>query len=297
MRSLLEISNFSKDELKKLLETIELYANDSKNYPQIKSPVASLFYEDSTRTRVSFQLAALNLGMKYVNIDVANSSENKGETLIDSINTLHAMGIKGFIIRHKSPKLIHQLHDAIPSASFINAGSGMYAHPTQTLLDLTTIRQRVDNMVNAKIVIVGDIKHSRVASSLVTGLTLLGVTNIVCVAPSYFKPENATWQVDWQSNLNEALVGADVVVALRVQKERFHPEMKISLADYQKEYRLDVRHFSLTNPGAFLMHPGPINRDVEITSALADSEKSAILQQVKNGVFARMAILTHLLAI
>ncbi len=294
MRSLLEITDFSKKDLLKMLARIDSYVVQPDSWPKLSNSVASLFYEDSTRTRVSFELAALNLGMKTIQVDVSRSSENKGEELTDTIKTLHAMGINAFIIRHKEPKLIHELHQQIKTASFINAGSGMFAHPTQALLDLYTIKQRLDNFSQAKIVIVGDIKHSRVANSLISGLKLLDAKKIVCVSPDYFKPLKPSWQVSWEDNLDFALTGADVVVALRVQKERFKSDLNVSLDDYQHKYRLSKEKLAMANPGVFVMHPGPVNRGVEITQELADSEKSVILQQVRNGVFARMAVLSML---
>ncbi len=294
MRSLLEISDLSYEELKGLLKLTHQYQEDKHSWPLINVPVCSLFYENSTRTRVSFELAATNLGMKFIQLDSDSSSETKGEALLDTVKTLQAMGINTFLVRHSDPKMIHILNQEVKNAHFVNAGSGMFAHPSQALLDLYTITQHIKDIAHAKVVICGDIKHSRVANSLITGLKLIGVSNIVCASPSYFSRDFGDSKVKTEHSLDNALVDADMVVALRVQNERLGEGVSIAFSEYKKDYCLTIDRLKVCHPNVLVMHPGPINRGVEIDSELADSNCSLILEQVRNGVYARMAILSFL---
>lgn len=291
MRHLLEISQLNKQLVEVLISRATAFiTSGSKSWPQIQGAIASLFYENSTRTKISFELAARQLGMSLINVNLERSSEAKGEEIVDTLKTLEAMGIQGFIFRHVKEKLVHQLSEAIPNASFINAGDGMHAHPTQTLTDLFTIKQAKAHFDKLRVVILGDILHSRVANSLIQGLLMMGTKDICLSAPDYFMPKDAG-NVNIEKSLDKALREADVVVCLRVQKERIKSSLETVFEDYVGDYRLDEKKLSNAKPDVIVMHPGPMNRGVEITSSVADGDKSVILKQVKNGVFVRMAVL------
>lgn len=291
MRSFLDIASLSHDDLISLLDLTHQFKQGKSL--SMTGQVASLFYENSTRTRVSFELAAIKLGLTPILIDIEHSSEAKGETVKDTIQTLHAMGIDSFVMRHKSEGLIHDLNEKLEGVRFVNAGDGKHSHPTQTLLDLYTMQQQLSDFSQAKVVVVGDIVHSRVANSLVCGLVKLGVGELVFCAPDYFLPEKVNGAMI-EPDLKIALKDADVVMGLRVQKERFSPTFDASLDEYICSYQLSSDTLSYAKPDAVVMHPGPMNREVEITSELADSQRSLIWQQVKNGVYARMAVLSSL---
>jgi len=291
MRSFLDIASVSRDHLLELLDLTHQFKQGKSL--SLDGQVASLFYENSTRTRVSFELAASKLGLTHILIDIAHSSENKGETVKDTLQTLHAMGIATFVMRHKSEGLIHELNESIPSIQLVNAGDGKHAHPTQTLLDLYTMTQHVPDLSKAKVVVVGDIVHSRVANSLIAGLNKLNVGELVFCAPEQFLPKKVNLATV-ESDLKTALKDTDVVMGLRVQKERFSEAFEASLDDYIKDYQLSSESLKFAKPNAIVMHPGPMNRELEITSELADSQQSVIWQQVENGVYARMAVLASL---
>lgn len=263
------------------------------NYLQGRS-VMTLFYENSTRTRVSFELAAKYMGAHAVNVSVSTSSVAKGETLIDTGRTLDVMGTDIVVIRHSQPGAPHLLAKNI-HASVINAGDGMHEHPTQALLDMYTMREAKGGLDGLKVAIVGDIMHSRVARSNMIGLGKMGA-RVNIFAPATLLPlgiENMGCHIC--SSLEEAVDGADVVMGLRIQKERLKKALIPSTEEYARFFGLDTRHLAGAKKDALVMHPGPVNRGVEMTSLLIDCDQSRINEQVTNGVAVRMALL-YLLA-
>lgn len=255
--------------------------------------VATLFYENSTRTRNSFETAARILGARTMSISVSTSSVQKGETLIDTGRTLDALGTDLVVIRHSmagTPNLLA----ANVKTSVVNAGDGMNEHPTQSLLDLYTMKEKFGTLIGLKVVIVGDVKHSRVARSNIWALGKMGAETIV-VAPYTLLPsgiEELGCEVN--TDLEEALIGANVVMGLRIQLERQKAGLFPSLGEYSDEFGINADRLYGICENALVMHPGPINRGVEITSEVADSGNSAICEQVTNGVAVRMAVMDML---
>ncbi len=258
--------------------------------------VVNLFFEPSTRTRTSFELAARRLGALVVNFDIGTSSTSKGESLEDTLATLEAMDSDAFVVRHKqngTPALLaaHARHAAI-----LNAGDGNHAHPTQGLLDLLTIRDHKSRIDGLKVAICGDIRHSRVARSDIHGLAALGAGEIRLCGPAELLP--AAEDVpgcDLYKDFDAALEGADVVIMLRLQKERMASLPGLDEAEYFTRYGLDRARLARADADAIVMHPGPMNRGVEIAPDVADGERSVVLEQVANGIFVRMAVLATLL--
>lgn len=258
--------------------------------------VVNLFFENSTRTRTSFELAARRLGALVVNFDIASSSTSKGETLEDTLATLEAMDADAFIVRHKENGTPARLAKHTRHAAVLNAGDGNHAHPTQGLLDLLTIRDRKGRIEGLNVAICGDIRHSRVARSDVHGLTALGAGDIRLCGPAALLPRADEFpQCRVFEDFDAALEGADVVVMLRLQKERMDSLTGLDEHSYFARYGLDTKRLARANRDALVMHPGPMNRGVEITSDVADGTQSAVLDQVANGVFVRMAALAELL--
>jgi aspartate carbamoyltransferase catalytic subunit len=256
--------------------------------------VCTLFFEPSTRTRNSFQLAATRLGADVLNFDAGNSSGKKGETAIDTMRNLEAMGVGCFIVRTAIDGGLQELIEAArPETRFINAGDGRSNHPTQGLLDMLTIRQFKGTDFSAlKVAIVGDIRHSRVARSDLQALKKLGCTDIRYCAPDSLLPEEGILDGCRRTqDLRDALDGADVVMTLRLQHERMTQGLVQSLEDYHRDYGLSDARLTHAKADAIVMHPGPMNRGVEITDALADGPRSVIMAQVSNGVAVRMACL------
>lgn len=259
----------------------------------------NLFFEPSTRTRTSFDLAAQRLGAQVVNFDITSSSTVKGETLLDTIHTLEAMHCDAFVVRHKqtgTPAFIAQ--HLRSHASVVNAGDGSHAHPTQGLLDVLTLRHVRGDLSRLRVVICGDIAHSRVARSDVHALHALGVTEVRLCAPPVLLPSSESIEFagcELSSDLDTAMEDRDVVIVLRLQKERMDVAQVPSEADYFRTFGLSSARLARANPGCVVMHPGPINRNVEIADDVADGPQSLILEQVANGVFVRMAVLAHLL--
>lgn len=263
------------------------------NYLQGRS-VITLFYENSTRTRVSFELAAKYMGAHAVNVSVSTSSVAKGETLIDTGKTLDVMGSDIVVIRHSQPGAPHLLAKHI-NASVINAGDGMHEHPTQALLDMFTMQEAKGGLEGLTVAIIGDIMHSRVARSNIIGLGKMGA-KVRVFAPATLLPigiENMGCQIC--SSLEEAVSDADVIMGLRIQKERLKKALIPSTEEYARFFGLDVHHLAAAKKDVLVMHPGPVNRGVEMTSLLIDSDQSKINEQVTNGVAVRMALL-YLLA-
>lgn len=257
--------------------------------------VVNLFYENSTRTRTSFEIAAKKLGMGVINIDIATSSVKKGESLADTVRTIDAMDVDAIIIRHETSGAPQQVTEWV-NCAVINAGDGTNEHPTQALLDACTIMQRKGKLAGLKIAICGDILHSRVARSNLHFLSKFGA-DLHVIAPAELMPDDKNLpSVTRHTDLATGIRDADVVMMLRLQLERMDKTIYPDLLDYQTAYRLDRAKLSGAKPDAIVMHPGPLNRMVEITDDVADDpHQSVILTQVKNGVFARMAVLDLLL--
>jgi|SRR5579885_18957 len=254
--------------------------------------VAKLFFEPSTRTRASFELAARRLGADVLNLDIGASSAVKGESLEDTLYTLEAMNVDVFVVRHKEegvPALMAR--HAAPHVHVLSAGEAHVSHPTQGLLDVFTIRRHKKDFSNLSVAIVGDIKHSRVARSAVRALVTLGTRDIRLAGPKSLLPRKGELNGELCTDADEAIAGADVVMMLRIQKERMQKAAVPSAAAYFKRYGLDVKRLKLAKPGAIVMHPGPMNRGIEIAPEVADGPQSVIREQVTNGVAVRMAVL------
>lgn len=261
--------------------------------------VCTLFFEPSTRTRSSFQLAAARLGADVLSFDAGSSSAKKGETAVDTLRNLEAMGVDCFVVRTGVDGELQTLIDAAgPNTHFINAGDGRSNHPTQALLDMLTIRQRKGgDFSRLRVVMAGDILHSRVARSDLQALKMLGCGEIRVCGPDSLMPADGTLSgCERFSDFNEALQGADVVMMLRLQRERMEQGLVGSLEQYFSDYGLDTDRLAMAKPDAIVMHPGPMNRGVEISDAVADGPQSVILEQVSNGVAVRMAALRAVLA-
>lgn len=294
-KHLLGLKDLTAQEIKLILDTAgpmkEVIQRDIKKVPTLRGKlVVTLFYEPSTRTRTSFELAAKYMGADTVSIATSTSSVTKGESLRDTAQTLAAMGADAVIIRHSaagSPVLLSRYI----KASVINGGDGMHEHPTQALLDMFTIREKLGRIEGLKVVILGDILHSRVARSNIWGLTKMGA-EVRVVGPPTLIPkgiENLGVKVFYR--VEEALRGADVINVLRIQRERQKKGLFPSLREYALLYQLTPERLRLAKPNALVLHPGPMNRGIEISPAVADGLQSAITEQVTNGVAVRMALL------
>ena len=294
MQHFLQISDLTRLEINALLQRA-LHFKESQNFPKYSQHItANLFYENSTRTRVSFEVAAHHLGMHPVNFDLASSSETKGETIEDTINNLAAMGVSIFVIRHSQEGLQQSLVKTCSGVHFVNAGDGKHAHPTQAMLDLMTIIETKPNLKQLKIAIVGDILHSRVANSLQVLFSKAEVGELVMIGPEAWHPATVHYGTVTNS-LKEGLQDADVVIGLRVQRERIAQSEFMDLQFFRKNFALTNETIAYAKPDALVMHPGPMNRGIEIDSEVADGSQSKIFEQVKNGVFMRMAILEALI--
>lgn len=302
MNHLLSTHDLSIDEIVQLLELADHMAEiNSRAVPKVPAlrgkTIASVFFEDSTRTRLSFETAAKRLSAEVMTFSASTSSVNKGESLRDTIETLTAMGVHAFVVRHKSsgvPKQITQW----TNAAVVNAGDGWHQHPTQAMLDAYTITRNFgdkESMAGRTIAIVGDIKHSRVARSNVDVFTRMGA-NVVLVAPDALLPNSiAGWNVSTASSIDEVVGHVDVLYMLRMQRERMDESLVISLKEYTELYALTEERAARLAPHALLMHPGPINRGVEMQVDPSEVPGSRILQQVANGISVRMAVLFSLL--
>ncbi|MFW0089368.1 MAG: aspartate carbamoyltransferase catalytic subunit [Coxiella endosymbiont of Haemaphysalis qinghaiensis] len=252
--------------------------------------VANLFFEASTRTRNSFEIATERLGAIILNPNLKASALNKGESILDMVRNLQAMGTRFFIIRHTENNQPRVLAEQLEHSVVINAGDGNHQHPTQGLIDLMTIQQHKSNWTKLCVTIVGDIYYSRVANSLIDGLLIMGVPEIRLTGPPQLLPETIkSPRIKKFSELEAGLINSDVVVILRLQKER-HSSL-INLNTFRRLYSLTAEKLALVKPDAIIMHPGPVNREIEMTSEVVDSKQSVILEQVQNGVAIRMAIL------
>ena len=258
--------------------------------------VANLFFEPSTRTRASFDLAAQRLGADVLNLDVNTTSRKKGESILDTIYTLQAMGVDIFVVRDAQAGVPAYIARHVAGhVSILNAGEAHVSHPTQGLLDLLTIRQHKDSFGDLKVVIVGDVQHSRVARSAAEGLVTMGVGELCLVSPQALAPEPGTIPAEAKVlfDLDAGIRDADVVMALRIQRERIgNLDGVPDIDEYFARYGVSHERMKNAAPGAIVMHPGPMNRGIEIESSLADSPRSVITQQVANGVAVRMAVLS-----
>ena len=256
--------------------------------------IVNLFYENSTRTRISFELAEKRLSANPVNFSVSGSAVNKGESLKDTVENIEAMKIDAIVVRHAAsgvPQFLTQFSKAV----IINAGDGANEHPTQALLDIMTIRQKLGNLEGVNVAIIGDILHSRVARSNVWGMKTLGMNVCLC-GPSTLMPQHdELLGVKTTTKIDEAIENADVVMLLRMQLERQDTGLFPSMREYRQLFGLDITKIEKMKPEAIIMHPGPINRSMEIASEIADCPRSVILDQVTNGVALRMAVLSLLL--
>lgn len=258
--------------------------------------IVNLFFEASTRTRTSFEIAARRLGAEVISITAAGSSVSKGESLVDTLNTLGAMRPDCIVMRHSASGAPHFLSRYLP-IPFVNAGDGTHEHPTQALLDARTILDRRGSLEGLRVAIIGDIAHSRVARSNIFLLSKFGVQVVLCGPPSLLPREigRIAPGLELTSDMEQAIRGADVIMMLRVQLERQH-EAAFPANEYFQFYGLRPEHVELAKPDVIVMHPGPINRGREISSEVADSQRSAILNQVGNGIAVRMAVLERVLA-
>ena len=296
---LLSIDGLPRDVLVRILDTAGTFlsVNDRevKKVPLLRGKsIFNLFFENSTRTRTTFEIAAKRLSADVINLDIARSSTAKGESLLDTIANLSAMHADMFIVRHSesgAPYLVAR-HCA-PHVHVINAGDGRHAHPTQGLLDMYTIRHYKHDFANLTVAIVGDIVHSRVARSDIHALTTLGVAEIRAVGPKTLVPGDLKEMgVRVCHDMVEGIRGADVIIMLRLQNERMSGAMLPSAGEFFKSYGLTPEKLALAHPEAIVMHPGPINRGVEIHSDVADGKQSVILPQVTFGIAVRMAVMS-----
>ena len=295
-KDILGIQDMTTDEISLILETaesfLEISTREIKKVPTLRGKsVINLFYEASTRTRTSFEIAGKRLSADTINISASTSSVVKGETLLDTARTLEAMNPDIIVLRHSAAGAPHLLARMVRQ-SIINAGDGAHEHPSQALLDMMTIKEKKGRIAGLKVAIVGDILHSRVARSNIYGLTKMGA-RVVVAGPATMMPRDIERMgVRAYTKIEEAIADADVVMMLRIQMERQKQNVFPSLREYAQHYCLSRRHMKLTGPDAIVMHPGPINRGVEISPDIADDPGcSVILDQVNKGVAVRMAML------
>jgi len=294
-KDILGIKELSKDEILLILDTadsfIEISTREIKKVPTLRGKtVINLFYEASTRTRTSFEIAGKRLSADTINISASTSSVVKGETLLDTARNLEAMNPDVIVIRHSAAGAPHMLAGMVKQ-SIINAGDGAHEHPTQALLDMMTIRAKKGRLENLNIAIVGDIAHSRVARSNIYGLKKMGA-QVTVAGPATMIPRDIEQMgVTVYSSLDEAIKEVDVIMMLRIQIERQHQNIFPSLREYAQRFCLSKKNISLAKKDVLVMHPGPINRGVEISPDIADGPYSVILDQVTNGVAVRMALL------
>jgi aspartate carbamoyltransferase catalytic subunit len=301
MKHLLSAGDLTRDDALRILDTAdELLAvaqRPIKKMPTLRGrTVVNLFFEDSTRTRISFEAAAKRLSADVINFSAKGSSVSKGESLKDTAMTLQAMGADAVVIRHHASGAPHRLaYSAWTNGAVINAGDGMHEHPTQALLDAFTMRRHLGDLQGRNVTIVGDVLHSRVARSNALLLHTLGA-QVTLVAPPTLLPVGIdTWPVETSYDLDTAVEKADAVMMLRVQRERMNASYFPSAREYSRRYGLDQARMNRMPEGAIVMHPGPMNRGMEITADVADSGRSVIVEQVTNGVAVRMAVLYLLL--
>ena len=303
LRHLLTLDGLPRPMLEGLLARAQALVDDARGgvaqrHVLAGKAVCTLFFEPSTRTRSSFSLAAQRLGADLLNFDASTASTTKGEADLDTLKTLEAMGVHAFVVRHKRDGAVAELAAAAqPGTVLLNAGDGRSNHPTQGLLDMLTLRQAKGEDFSAlKVVIVGDVKHSRVARSDLHALRALGCGEIRVCAPASLLPDDDTLRgCIVGDDLDAMLEGVDAAMMLRLQRERMAEGLVASLEDYHRDFGLDAARLRRAAPEAIVMHPGPMNRGIEITDEVADGPQSRVLRQVANGVAVRMAVLEALL--
>ena len=299
LKHFLTIEGLSKQLLNEILDTAESFAGMSeqqvKKVPLLRGKtIINLFFENSTRTRTTFELAATRLSADVLSMNIATSATSKGESLLDTIRNLEAMHVDMFVVRHALSGAAHFIaqHSA-PHISVINAGDGQHAHPTQAMLDMFTIRQHKKQFAGLKVAIVGDLLHSRVARSQIQALNTLGVAEVRVIAPKTLLPAQVkSMGVIDLHDMAEGLADIDVIMMLRLQKERMNSAFLPSESEYFRCFGLTEAKLKYAKSDVIVMHPGPINRGVEIASGVADGPHSVILQQVSNGIAVRMAIMS-----
>ncbi len=301
-RHILDLDDFTREEVELVFEITdamaEILTRDVKRVPTLRGKtIVTLFYEPSTRTRASFELAAKNLSADTVSLYASKSSVVKGESLVDSLRTIQALGADVIVMRHSQSGAPYLATEHLRT-SIINGGDGWHAHPSQALLDLYTIRRHLRELANLKVVIVGDIMHSRVARSNIWGMTTMGAKVVLCAPPTLLPRGLADFisrcelpNVGVESRIESALEGADVVMPLRLQRERQQSGLLPSLREYIQRYQLTEERLSLAKPYALVLHPGPMNEGIEIRPEVAYGTHSVIEEQVTNGVAIRMALL------
>ncbi|MEI6145439.1 MAG: aspartate carbamoyltransferase catalytic subunit [Methylococcales bacterium] len=298
LKHFLSIEGLNKTLLTEILDIAESFIgmNDQqiKKVPLLRGKtIVNLFFENSTRTRTTFELAAKRLSADVLSMSIATSSTSKGESLLDTIRNLEAMFVDMFVVRHGISGAAHFIaQHTSPHISVINAGDGQHAHPTQAMLDMFTIRQFKQDFSNLRVAIIGDILHSRVARSQIQALNILGAAEVRVLAPKTLLPSHVeSLGVNVSHDLTSGLKDIDVIIMLRLQKERMTSALLPSESEYFKCFGLTEAKLKIAKPDAIVMHPGPINRGVEIDSKVADGPQSVILKQVSNGIAIRMAIM------
>jgi aspartate carbamoyltransferase catalytic subunit len=300
IKHLFGLRGVSKHDIRLILDNAkqfrEILERPVKKVPSLRGmTVVNLFFENSTRTRTSFELAEKRLSADTVNFTSSNSSVKKGETLVDTLRNIEAMKIDIVVVRHKGTGVPQFLADN-SNAIIVNAGDGAHEHPTQALLDMLTVEEKLGTLEGKNVTIVGDIRHSRVARSNLWGMTTMGAHVTLC-GPSTLVPRNTELmnKVTWESDVKKAVKNADAIIALRLQKERMDDALLPSMREYRNTFGITRELLECAKDKVLIMHPGPINRGVELDSEIADGENSVILNQVTNGVAVRMAVL-YLLA-
>jgi len=303
LRHFLDIEGLRKELLVEIMDTAESFASVTdravKNVPLLRGKTCvNLFFEPSTRTRTTFELAAKRLSADVLNLNVSTSATTKGETLLDTLRNLEAMHADLFVVRHAESGAAHFVaRHAAPHVGVINAGDGCHAHPTQAMLDMFTIRRVKGEFSTLTVAIVGDVLHSRVARSQIHALHTLGVREVRLVGPKTLLPEHAeALGTRVFHDIREGVRDADVIITLRLQRERMDGRLLPSQNEYFKLYGLTEASLVTARPDAIVMHPGPINRGVELDSTVADGPRSVILQQVSHGIAIRMAIISMVMA-
>lgn len=299
LRHFLSLDGLSKPMLTELLDTADSFlqvgARSVKKVPLMRGmTVCNVFFENSTRTRTTFELAAKRLSADVLTLDVSTSSTSKGETLTDTLRTMEAMAADMFVVRHADSGATHFIAEHVsPNVAIINGGDGRHAHPTQGMLDMLAIRRHKGDFTNLSVAIVGDILHSRVARSNMLALKTLGCPDIRVIAPKTLLPVGLEqYGVSVYTDVNKGLQGVDVIIMLRLQRERMQGGLLPSEGEFYRLYGLSEQRLALAHPEAIILHPGPVNRGVEIDSVVADCPRSVILNQVTYGIAVRMAVLS-----
>ena len=298
MRHLTTLKELTKDEIVELLDLADNFIDSEGSirrdplFPDKK--VVNIFCEPSTRTKISFEVAASNLGCQVIDFDISSSSLEKGETLKDTIDNLAKMNINLCVLRHKD-SVVYDLINQTDSMVFISGGEGATSHPSQGLLDIMTVRHRKD-LENSNILIVGDLDHSRVFQSFIDGMTNFESKITLCGPKELCKNTIDSSSLNFEEDINKALKGQDVVMALRIQHERFEDKKDLDKESYLNDYQINNEKLQIANDDCIVMHPGPVNQGIEISESVYNSENSVILDQVANGVAMRMAILIKYLS-